>query len=261
MSFRVFAGNLAFQVTDEDLRQAFAAFGRVRFSRVILDRETGKSRGFGFIEMDDEEEGRKAITQLDGTDLKGRQLRLREAEPRQAGPGGEPRPAGPGRFEGPRRDGPRPGGDRRGPGGPPPSRFGPRPDSRPGAARGPGMGRRDDAAGPRGTEADRDRNRRGEPRRARPEEHREGSTPQQGRPQEKVRGGAKNRFRLDDDEGGDEDINLFESYHEDEEYDLGDVEGVEVERPGEEGNVERNDDDSDEPRGIQIPPPADQDRQ
>jgi RNA recognition motif-containing protein len=258
MSFRVFAGNLAFQVTDEDLRQAFAAFGRVRFSRVILDRETGKSRGFGFVEMDDEESGRKAIAQLDGTDLKGRQLRLREAEPRQGPSGGEPRPGGPGRFEGPRRDGP--GGDRRGPGGPPPSRFGSRPDSRPGAARGGGPGRRDDGPGSRGgSEVDRDRNRRGDARRARPEEHREGSAPQQGRPQEKVRGGAKNRFRIDD-EDGDEDINLFESYHEDEEYDLGDVEGVEVERPGEEGVTDREDD-PDEPRGIQIPPPADRDRE
>ncbi|MFQ5506719.1 MAG: RNA recognition motif domain-containing protein, partial [Planctomycetota bacterium] len=77
MSLRIFVGNLSYQVTDEDLHESFAPFGEIAFSRVILDRDSGKSRGFGFVEFLQEEAGKEAIKSLANKELKGRPLRLR----------------------------------------------------------------------------------------------------------------------------------------------------------------------------------------
>jgi len=78
----IYAGNLAYSVTDEDLRQTFSAYGKVERASVILDRLTGRSRGFGFVEMSDESEARAAIEALHESDLKGRKMLIREARPK-----------------------------------------------------------------------------------------------------------------------------------------------------------------------------------
>lgn len=79
----IFCGNLSYQLTDDDLHEAFAAFGAVDSARVIMDRETGRSRGFGFVEMPDRDAAEAAIEGLNGNDLKGRELRCNEARPRR----------------------------------------------------------------------------------------------------------------------------------------------------------------------------------
>jgi RNA recognition motif-containing protein len=78
----IYAGNLAYSVTEEDLRQAFGAYGKVERASVIMDRLTGRSRGFGFVEMPNETEARTAIEALHEMDLKGRKLLIREARPK-----------------------------------------------------------------------------------------------------------------------------------------------------------------------------------
>lgn len=82
----IFVGNLAFGVTDTDLRQAFEAFGQVASANVILDKFTGKSRGFGFVEMPNDAEAKAAIEGLNNKDLKGRAVRVNEARPREDRP-------------------------------------------------------------------------------------------------------------------------------------------------------------------------------
>ena len=79
----IYCGNLSYDLTEEDLREAFAAHGEVDDARVIKDKFTGKSRGFGFVEMANDEEARAAIAALNGTDLKGRELKANEARPRE----------------------------------------------------------------------------------------------------------------------------------------------------------------------------------
>ncbi|MDD9994310.1 MAG: RNA-binding protein, partial [Dehalococcoidia bacterium] len=69
-------------VTDDDLRGAFSAYGEVASADVIMDRYTGQSRGFGFVEMRDNESAQKAIRELDGREIKGRQVKVNEARPR-----------------------------------------------------------------------------------------------------------------------------------------------------------------------------------
>jgi len=78
----IFVGNLSFKATDEDLRQAFEAHGQVASASVILDKFTGKSRGFGFVEMPNDEEAKAAIEALNNADLQGRPIRVNEARPR-----------------------------------------------------------------------------------------------------------------------------------------------------------------------------------
>jgi RNA recognition motif-containing protein len=73
---------LTFDATEDSVRQAFAGFGDVTSVRIITDRETGRSRGFGFVEMADAEAGKAAISALDGTELDGRPLTVNEARPR-----------------------------------------------------------------------------------------------------------------------------------------------------------------------------------
>jgi RNA recognition motif-containing protein len=78
----IYVGNLSFEVTQEDLQQAFEAHGEVASANVITDKFTGRSRGFGFVEMTKEDEARAAIEALNGTDLKGRAINVNEARPR-----------------------------------------------------------------------------------------------------------------------------------------------------------------------------------
>ena len=79
----IYVGNLPREATEEDLRQAFEAFGEVTSAKVITDRFTGDSRGFGFVEMSNNSEAQTAISELDGKDLKGRNIRVNEARPRR----------------------------------------------------------------------------------------------------------------------------------------------------------------------------------
>ena len=87
----IFVGNLAFSTTDRDLRQLFEPYGVVDEIRVITDRDTGRSKGFGFVEMHDGTAARAAITKLQGQAMEGRTLTVNEAKPRE--PRREPRQA------------------------------------------------------------------------------------------------------------------------------------------------------------------------
>lgn len=78
----IYAGNLAYTVSEEDLRAAFEAYGAVERVAVIMDRLTGRSRGFGFVEMTNDDEARNAISALHDADLKGRKMLIREARPK-----------------------------------------------------------------------------------------------------------------------------------------------------------------------------------
>src|SRR5205823_4102888 len=102
MSVRLFVGGLAFTTSTDGLREAFARFGPVQSAAVMTDRETGRSRGFGFVEMASEEEAERAISGLNGSSLDGRMIRVDRATPRGAGGPPRPRPAGGGgRFDRP----------------------------------------------------------------------------------------------------------------------------------------------------------------
>lgn len=84
----IFVGNLSYETTDAELREAFEAFGQVSSASVITDKFTGRSRGFGFVEMSTDEDASKAITGLNGKDLQGRPLTVNEARPRGERRGG-----------------------------------------------------------------------------------------------------------------------------------------------------------------------------
>ena len=79
---RIYVGNLAYGVNEEELRQAFAAFGQVESVNVITDRESGRSKGFGFVEMPVAGEAQAAIAGLNGKEIKGRAVTINEARPR-----------------------------------------------------------------------------------------------------------------------------------------------------------------------------------
>jgi len=79
----IYVGNLAYQVTDADLREAFEAYGEVDSARIITDRDSGRSKGFGFVEMSDNTKAKTAIEALNGTDLAGRAITVNEARPRE----------------------------------------------------------------------------------------------------------------------------------------------------------------------------------
>lgn len=80
----IYVGNLSWNSTDDDVRSAFEAFGEVSSAKVIMDRETGRSRGFGFVEMPDDDAARQAIEGMNDKDLQGRTLRVNEARPRRS---------------------------------------------------------------------------------------------------------------------------------------------------------------------------------
>lgn len=84
----IYVGNLSYQTRDADLEDLFSPFGEVTSARVVMDRETGRSRGFGFVEMASAEAGDNAIRELDGSDFMGRNLKINEARPRTEGGGG-----------------------------------------------------------------------------------------------------------------------------------------------------------------------------
>ena len=84
----IYVGNLAFTVDDAALRAAFEVHGEVSSAQVVMDRETGRSRGFGFVEMADGGQANAAMTALNGSDLAGRALNVNEARPRTGGGGG-----------------------------------------------------------------------------------------------------------------------------------------------------------------------------
>ena len=86
--FNIYVGNLSFDASEADLRAAFEAYGEVLKANIITDRDTGRSRGFGFVEMAEREDGVKAIEALNGTELSGRTLTVNEAKPRRESGGG-----------------------------------------------------------------------------------------------------------------------------------------------------------------------------
>ncbi len=88
MSTKLYVGNLSFGVTSDDLQEHFAQAGTVESAKVVEDRDTGRSRGFGFVEMSSADEATAAIEQFNGQDLDGRNLVVNEARPREEGGGG-----------------------------------------------------------------------------------------------------------------------------------------------------------------------------
>lgn len=79
----IYVGNLSYSMSEQELRDAFGAFGDVSSVKILMDRETGRSRGFGFVEMPNQSEGEAAVSQLNGKELGGRALRVNEARPRE----------------------------------------------------------------------------------------------------------------------------------------------------------------------------------
>ena len=111
MASRLYVGNLPYNFTNQDLQQLFTPHGGVRSAEVIMDRMTGRSRGFGFVEMDTDAAAQQAIAALHEKDIGGRRVTVNEARERTArGPGGPGGSGGHGGPSGPRPDGPRPGG-------------------------------------------------------------------------------------------------------------------------------------------------------
>ncbi|MEN3940946.1 RNA-binding protein [Prosthecobacter sp. SYSU 5D2] len=82
----LYVSNLAYSVTDDELRSEFAAFGQVSSVRVVMDRETGRSRGFGFVDMPDDAEAKIAMSSLEGANLAGRAMKIVEARPKEERP-------------------------------------------------------------------------------------------------------------------------------------------------------------------------------
>lgn len=87
----IYVGNLSFEVSEENLRQTFEAFGQVTSATIVKDKYSGQSRGFGFVEMPDQNEAQAAIKNLNGKDLRGRNMNVNEARPRadRGGSGGQ----------------------------------------------------------------------------------------------------------------------------------------------------------------------------
>jgi cold-inducible RNA-binding protein len=87
MSKKLYVGNLAYGIRDSDLEEMFAAYGSVQSAQVIMDRDTGRSKGFGFVEMESDQEAKAAIAALNGKEVEGRTLTVNEARPREEGGG------------------------------------------------------------------------------------------------------------------------------------------------------------------------------
>src|SRR5687767_12423348 len=88
----LYVGNLSYRLTEDQLREAFEAYGQVSSCTIIKDKMTGQSKGFGFLEMPNDDEAKAAIAGLNGRELQGRKLNVNEARPREEGGGGGPRP-------------------------------------------------------------------------------------------------------------------------------------------------------------------------
>ncbi|MEE3288377.1 MAG: RNA-binding protein [Pseudomonadota bacterium] len=84
----IYVGNLSYNLTEDDLRALFAEFGDVTSAKLIMDRYTGQSKGFGFVEMSDDDAAQKAIDELNGRDVSGRSLTVNKARPREERPRG-----------------------------------------------------------------------------------------------------------------------------------------------------------------------------
>ena len=100
MSTKLYVGNLSFGTTSQDLEKIFGEIGSVESANLIEDRETGRSRGFGFVEMSSKEEAQNAISSLNGKEVDGRQLTVNEAKPREERSGGGNRGGGRGGYGG-----------------------------------------------------------------------------------------------------------------------------------------------------------------
>ena len=85
---KLYAGNLSYDMNDDSLRQAFAAHGKVDTAQVVKDMQTGRSKGFGFVEMPNAQEAQAAIAKLNGADVMGRKLNVNEARPKTENRGG-----------------------------------------------------------------------------------------------------------------------------------------------------------------------------
>jgi len=112
MSKKLYVGNLPFSISDDSLQQFFSGAGNVESVKIITDTHSGRSKGFGFVEMSTEEEAQKAIEMLDGKELEGRVIKISEARPQTSGPrhGGGGGGGGRGGFGGGGGGGRRPGG-------------------------------------------------------------------------------------------------------------------------------------------------------
>jgi len=88
MSSNLYVGNLSFDTREEDLHELFTGYGEVVSAKVIMDRDTGRPRGFGFVEMAQEEDAQKAVESLDGQEFQGRNIKVNVAKPRESRPRG-----------------------------------------------------------------------------------------------------------------------------------------------------------------------------
>jgi RNA recognition motif-containing protein len=88
MGKKIYVGNLSYGISDSDLQQMFEAHGTVQSAQVIMDRDTGRSKGFGFVEMGSDQEAQAAIAALNGKEMDGRTLTVNEARPKEGGGGG-----------------------------------------------------------------------------------------------------------------------------------------------------------------------------
>ena len=111
MAKKLYVGNLAFSVTDEELQQAFASFGTIASARVVMDRMSGRSKGFGFVELEDDQMADDAINKMNGQTIGGRPIRVSEAKPQEDRPRREGSGGG---YGGQGRGGNRDGGSRGG---------------------------------------------------------------------------------------------------------------------------------------------------
>jgi cold-inducible RNA-binding protein len=84
--YKLFVGGLPFATTDEELKELFGAHGNVSYAKVITDRETGRSKGFGFVEFENDDEGKAAEKAMNGTEIAGRSITVNEARPREERP-------------------------------------------------------------------------------------------------------------------------------------------------------------------------------
>jgi RNA recognition motif-containing protein len=94
MGKKLYVGNLPYSVRDSDLEDLFAAHGAVQSAQVIIERDTGRSKGFGFVEMSNDQEAQEAISALNGREMEGRTLTVNEARPKEEGGGGGRRGGG-----------------------------------------------------------------------------------------------------------------------------------------------------------------------